>query len=145
MTCPLPASRLRAVFSAALLASLAGCPGGTGGECQLDADCGGSELCARDGMCAPASAVRAVTATWTINGVAASTQSCGAHPDLYIDFIGADSGDTIGFAPVPCRNGQFSVDKLPTRFRQAELGVEGGNYDVGTISATGSVMLDLRF
>jgi len=145
MACPLLASRPRAVLSVAILASLAGCPAGTGGECQLDPDCAGGEVCARDGMCAPPSTVRAVTATWTIDGAAPTTQSCSAHPDLYISFIGADSGDTIGFAPVPCRNGQFSVDKLPTRFRQVELGVEGGGYDVGTISAAGTVTLDLRF
>lgn len=134
------------VWAAALVATLAGCPlsSSSGGECQLDSDCSGSEVCARDEMCAAASQVRSVTATWTIRGAAASVASCGTHPDLYISFIGNDSGDTLGYAPVPCKNGQFTVDKLPTRFRQVELGVEGGVSDTRTIDASGTAVLDLR-
>jgi hypothetical protein len=135
---------MRTILAATLLASLAGCPNPTGGECELDGDCGGGDVCARDHMCTASSSVRAVMATWTIRGAAASTTTCGTHPDLYIQFIGDDFGDTLGFAPVPCKLGQFSVDKLPIRFKQVELGVEGGTSDVRTLNAAGTAALDLR-
>ena len=128
-----------------LLSLLAGCPTSSGGgECQLDADCSSSEVCARDEMCTAKSAVRAVSATWTIRGADANVMSCGTHPDLYISFIGNDAGDTLGFSPVPCMNGLFSVDKLPTRFRQVQLGVENGVSSRGAINADGTAMLDLK-
>lgn len=130
----------------AFLLVLAGCPlsNGNGGDCKKDSDCGGSEVCARDSSCALPSDVRQVDVTWTIRGAAASVASCGTHPDLYISFIGDDASDTLGFTPVPCRTGQFIIDKLPTRFRQVELGVEGGTRDVVNINASGSAALDLR-
>jgi len=125
---------------------LAGCPlsNGTGGECKIDRDCSSDESCGRDDMCAPPSTLRQVTANWTIGGADANVMSCGTHPDLYIQFIGSDSGDTLGYAPVPCMNGQFTVDKLPTRFRQVELGVEGGVSDRKAINTSGIATLDLR-
>jgi hypothetical protein len=130
----------------AFLLLLTGCPlsNGNGGDCKRDEDCGGGEVCARDSSCALPSDVRQVDVTWTIRGAAASVMTCGTHPDLYLSFIGNDSADTLGFTPVPCRNGQFIIDKLPTRFRQVELGVEGGTRDVVNINASGSATLDLR-
>ncbi len=126
-----------------LLVTVAGCPNPTGGECEIDSDCASSDVCARDHMCTDAASVRAVTATWTIRGAEANTVTCASHPDLYIQFIGNDFGDTLGFAPVPCRAGQFSVDKLPVRFKQVELGVEGGTSAVRTLNAAGTAALDL--
>jgi len=135
VTCPL-----------ALLAlgALAGCPTSGGGECNSDPECGGSDVCARDKMCAPASTVRAVVTTWTINGAVANTASCANRPDLFITFIGRDAADTIGFEPVPCRLGQFMVDKLPDRFREVELGFSGGASQVRAIGSTNTVAIDLR-
>jgi len=136
---------LRSLLLGLTLIGLTGCPiSNSGGECQLDGDCSGGEVCARDEMCAATSTIREVTATWTIRGTDANVTSCGTTADLYIQFIGNDSGDTLGFSPVPCKNGQFTVDKLPTRFRQVELGVEGGARDTRTINASGMAALDLR-
>ncbi len=136
---------MRTLLLATALATLAGCPpSNSSGDCQLDKDCGSSEVCARDSMCSPSSGVREVTAVWTIRGAAASVTTCGSRPDLYISFIGNDSGDTLGYAPVPCKNGQFIVDKLPTRFKQVKLGIEGGTFDTRTIDASGRATLDLR-
>ncbi len=136
---------MRTILLATLLAVLPGCPlSSSNAECQLDKDCGSSEVCARDSMCSPASDVREVMALWTIRGADANVMTCGDHPDLYLSFIGNDSGDTLGYAPVPCQIGQFLVDKLPNRFRQVELGVEGGVRDTRTIDASGRAMLDLR-
>ncbi|MBA3465708.1 MAG: hypothetical protein H0T46_37595 [Deltaproteobacteria bacterium] len=128
------------------LVLLAGCPlsNGTGSDCKNDGECSGGDVCARDGVCTESSQVRQVTATWTIRGAAANVMTCGTNEDLYLSFIGNDSGDTLGFSPVPCRIGQFLVDKLPTRFRQVELGVEGGTRDVKPIDGGGTAALDLR-
>lgn len=127
------------------LALLAGCPmDTTGGSCAIDSDCSSSEVCARDEMCTASSSVRAVSASWTISGADANIMSCAPHPDLYIEFIGSDSGDTLGFSPVPCMNGLFSVDKLPIRFKQVRLGVDGGTSARATLNAEGMATLDLR-
>lgn len=134
---------MRPILPALLLATLAGCPQ-SNSECELDSDCGGGDVCARDHMCTAPSSVRPVMATWTIRGAAASVTTCGTHEDLYITFIGADFGDTLGFAPVPCKLGQFSVDKLPLRFGSVELGVEGGTSDTRALNAAGVAALDLR-
>ena len=109
------------IAALALMAGLVGCSlttSGTGGECLVR------------------SSLRSVTIKWTVNGVAADLSSCTAHPDLYVQFDGADYGDTLRFAPVPCREGSFFVDKLPKRYVQAELGSEGGAGDVSAIDAT---------
>lgn len=137
--------RLPTTFAALpALAALAGCPMSGGGECNSDPECGGSDVCARDKMCASASSVRAVVTTWTINGADANTASCVGREDLFITFIGRDASDTIGFTPVPCKIGQFMVDKLPERFRQVELGVEGGASQVRPIGTSNTVAIDLR-
>jgi hypothetical protein len=134
------------IAALALIAGLAGCSltnSGSGGECQSDAQCG-DDVCARSGECLVRSSVRSVTIKWTVNGVAADQSSCTAHPDLYVQFDGADYGDTLRFAPVPCRQGSFFVDKLPKRYVQAELGSEGGAGDVSGIdAATAQAKFDL--
>jgi hypothetical protein len=131
----------------ALMACLAGCSltPGSGGECNSDSQCG-DDVCARTGECLPRASVRRVTVHWTVNGVAAAATSCATHPDLYLQFDGADYGDTFRFAPVPCSEGQFFIDKLPSRYLQVELGVQGsaGARDVSSIdTATAQAQLDL--
>jgi hypothetical protein len=130
----------------ALTAGLAGCSlatGGSGGECQSDSQCG-DDVCARSGECLARSMVREVTVRWTVNGAPASSSSCAAHPDLFLQFDGADYGDTLRFAPVACREGSFFVDKLPKRYVQVELGSEGGAGDVSSIdAATAQALFDL--
>ncbi len=108
-----------------------------------DAECG-SDICARDGVCYPASSVRVARAKWTIGGAAANTQSCSNQPDLFIGFLG-NAGEQIGFAPVPCRAGQFTVDKLPTFYTAVELGVDnsGAGTTASINSETGEATLDL--
>jgi hypothetical protein len=119
----------------ALMASLAGCSlttSGSGSECIKDSQCG-DDVCARSGECMAQSSVRELTIKWTVNGVVADTSSCTTHPDLFIQFDGPDYGDTLRFAPVPCRQGTFHVDKLPKRYLQVELGSEGGAGDTTAI------------
>ena len=128
--------------------ALGGClaaSGPTGGECNRDKDCGGGEICARDGMCALSSQVRAVVTTWTIRGLPATDATCASHPDLYIKFVGPDFNDAFGYAPVPCNLGQFTMDKLPDRYDEVELGVDNGVSSSERITAQNSAAINLVF
>ena len=120
---------------------------GSGGDpvygCRLDSECG-SQICARNGSCYPASSIRVVHANWTVDGEVASVASCTGHPNLFIRFQ-TSSYDSFGFAPVPCKNGRFTVDKLPTTYTTVELGVDGASSgNTGSINSTGDAMIDLR-
>lgn len=128
-----------------LAAWLAGCSltPGSGSECYSDTQCG-PDVCARSGECMARSGVREVTIRWTINGRGADSVSCASHTNLFLQFEGADYGDTLKFAPVACRAGSFLADKLPKRYQQVELGFEGSTGDVSPIDATtAQVLFDL--
>jgi hypothetical protein len=127
----------------ALIACLAGCSltsGGGGGECVSDSQCG-DDVCTRGGECAARTNVRAVMVKWTVDGASASTTTCTTHPDLYLQFNGTDYGDTLRFEPVVCSQGSFLVDKLPRRYQQVELGVQGGTGNVLAIDAASAQAL----
>jgi hypothetical protein len=128
----------------ALLLLIPACPSNTsGGFCEQDTDCSGGQICARDMECIAPADTRGVKTTWTIGGQPADATSCGAMPNFYINFYGADPQDAFGFAPVPCMQGQFFIDKLPTRFDQVELGAEGGFDLVRRVDASGVAAFDL--
>lgn len=137
--------RMRLALAVVLLA---GCPMTSpsgNGECETDRDCDGY-VCARDHLCYSADDVREVRVTWTVRGLAASETTCGATQDLQISFVDdAPGAMPLGYAPVPCANGQFFVDKLPLTFRQVELGREGGFAESASISASGTASFDLAF
>ena len=130
-----------------VLLLLAGCPMSTGpssGECETDGDCAGN-VCARDGLCYPAAEVRQVKTTWTILGQPASLATCGAVKDLEIGFSGGAPGATpLAYAPVPCENGQWLMDKLPRSYTRVELGREHGFSEAKIIGASGIVEFDLH-
>lgn len=118
---------------AVLCASLAACSlTNSGGECTNDQQCG-DDVCARSGECLAPSNVRQVQIRWTMNGEAADSATCAAHPNLFLQFIGPDYGDTLHYAPVVCSQGSFFVDRLPRRYQQVELGVEGRTGDIVAI------------
>ena len=124
-------------------------PGGTGGDtgfgCHVDTDCGGGYVCARDGECLTAADVRTIHVTWTVNGSAADATSCTTSPHLDITFSDA-SQEQFGFSPVPCAEGKFTIDKLPSRFTYVALGPTGtGNVTSGVFGSDGTVALDLSF
>lgn len=123
------------------LAALPACPRAAAPECTNDSDCGG-DVCARDGECLPASQVHSVRVTWTIRGQPASTASCAGSEELFIHFAGPAMGDSIGYAPVPCMLGQFSIDKLPRSYDSVEVGVERGPSSIATITGS-EVVVDL--
>ena len=66
---------------------------------------------------------------------------------LQISFFGTDQvEDSLGFSPVPCETGVFSVDKLPARYDRVGLRIDGGGgEDTARFDADGNAMLDLSF
>ena len=130
--------------AAVLLVLLAGCPDSSSSSCKVDTDCG-SETCARTGECLPASQIQSVKVTWTIRGQTANATSCASSPSFLLEFDGDSYGDQFGYAPVPCMEGQFTMDKLPTRYIQVDIGVDNAGYFLGSkpIDASGTVAFDL--
>ncbi len=95
--------------------------GTTGYGCHADTECGNGNVCARNGQCTAASAVRVVHTTWTLRDQEASDTSCANAPKLDITFS-VDSGyDMFGFSPVPCDAGKYTIDKLPLRYNVVSL------------------------
>lgn len=129
--------------AAVLLLLLAGCPDSTGSACQVDDDCGGSNVCARNGECIAPSNVRTVHVTWKIRGAPASATTCAATPNFFIMFSSPSRTDTYGYEPVPCASGLFTIDKLPTRFNAVELGVDGGYSEATVFDSQGNAAFDL--
>ena len=134
---------MRRAIAACLVLGLAAClGGGNDGECKVDTDCGGAAVCARSSECLPSSEVRVVRVTWTIRGEPASASNCAATPDFYLKFAGG-YGDTYGYAPVPCRAGLFTVDKLPRRYVSVEIGADNRFAKTAAFDANGNVAFDL--
>lgn len=110
------------------LLGLMGCvgcahPHGEPGACKVDADCAAPELCGRDATCYPASELRPIHARWTVGGAPATATTCNPAWQLEITFLG-DGISPIRFAPVPCSEGVFSIDKLPGQFVYVSLADE---------------------
>jgi hypothetical protein len=130
-------------------------PGGGGGGggppptygCSADSQCGTGEACARDGECLPSNELRAVHVTWTVQGAQADQTSCSNSESLELDFTGGNEGPW-GYAPVPCMEGKFSIDKLPTWYTYVQLGRDGDitSGSGGKIDPDlGTVVLDLPY
>lgn len=125
-----------------LVALLAGCPGNTQTACKSDSECGG-DVCARNGECTAASNIRMVKVTWTVNGQQASATTCAPAPSLELFFYSAQ--DTFGYEPVPCMEGQFTIDKIPLRYDEVELDRLGGSpVGYSPIPASATVAFDLQ-
>jgi hypothetical protein len=121
-----------------------GWTGPSGDPVDSCGDLCGSDVCARDGSCYPADLIRMVHARWTIDGAPASSETCATHPDLHIAFTDGSGQYRLGFAPVPCRNGLFTVDKLPDVYTRVELGVAGQELTASApFDEAGDAMLDL--
>ena len=150
---------MRSGLCALLLATLAGCPPQSGdgygtyyppgdvnpgaSGCHQDSDCT-PDVCARDGECLGLAQVRHIQLTWTITGAAASDTTCTAHPDFEVQFSSDQTGDGIGFAPVPCNEGKFTIDKMPDRFTNASIDDASGNvYVSGPFDGSGNASFDL--
>lgn len=126
-------------------------PGGTGGNagfgCHQDSDCGTTAVCARDGECLSPSDVRTIHVTWTLSTQPASTATCSASPHLDLTFLDS-AQDQFGFSPVPCVEGKFTIDKLPTWYSTVELsrtGDYGNGGATASFDASGTAALDLGY
>jgi hypothetical protein len=127
--------------------------GGTSGYgCHVDTDCGtgsgsNASVCARDGECMLASQVRIIHVNWTVLNQPASTTTCSSSPNLDITFKDVDQV-SFGFSPVPCVEGKFTVDKMPTTFTMVSL-ERAGDYNGGATGTfdptTGTANLDLPY
>jgi len=159
---------MRAVLVLTILACAAGCggtpsepdaedppfldpinPGGPiafPGGCQ-DSWCSTGEVCVRTGGCAPVDQVRAIHVYWTLSGKPADATTCERAPSLYLQ-ISQPGEFGPGWAPVPCSQGKFTVDKIPTSYTEVDLSRRGSGAPPqhGTIDATtGEVTIDLPF
>jgi hypothetical protein len=146
-----------------LCAVLSGCPSDTGdsggddvfgpgsgsGPCRDDTDCSGGAVCARDSQCYSAAQVRDIHVRWTLRGQPADAGTCADAPDLEIS-ISSSSGASgaLGFSPVPCRSGKFSVDKAPRSLDTAALWRDGGRGEPEMAAidrVTGDALIDLPY
>jgi len=117
--------------------------------CTADSQCGAGEVCARNYTCLSASSVHAIHVTWTIQTQTANQTSCSTAgaSSLEIDFSG-NAESPWGYAPVPCMEGKFSIDKMPTGYTYVNLGRDG---DVNSGSGakidatTGNAVIDLPY
>jgi hypothetical protein len=121
---------------------------GRGPSNSCSGGCPSDRVCARTGMCLPLDQVRAIHVSWTVSGQPASQTSCASSPDLLIELTSSIGVARLAYAPVPCVEGKFSVDKSPISIDQASLIRElgGGRPQQATIDATtGEASLDLPY
>jgi hypothetical protein len=129
----------------ALVVGCAGSSSAPPGECSGGSACGADHVCTRDGLCLPSDQVRAVHVNWTISGAAASATSCTAAPDLVLD-LRRGEGPSLGFSPVPCAEGKFTVDRLPVDYDRVELGrAADRSRPRAAIDAAGDATLNLPY
>ena len=77
----------------------------------------------------------------------ASAQTCASAPHLDLTFIDPN-GDQFGFSPVPCAEGKFTIDKMPSFYQTVELsrtGDYGESGASGYFDTDGTVALDLGY
>ncbi|HEY4244309.1 MAG TPA: hypothetical protein VGM88_31060 [Kofleriaceae bacterium] len=145
---------MRLAICAVLLAAACGDPTGgddgggsnlpPGGFCESDSQCESGTVCARDGECIAPEYTTSLTVYWQINSGPANATTC-VDANLVLDFFGYDSFDSFGFEPVPCKEGQFFLDKIPTRYQTVELYNESETvYDTEAV-ANAEVHLNLVY
>lgn len=122
--------------------ALAACGEPAGGPCHADSDCSSGEVCARDEECDAASDLRMVKVTWTISGMPVTATACAGFATFFLEFDGPGYGDSFEFEPVPCAEGQFTIDKIPSRFMQVAIGTDNGFFPA-PIGADGTAAIDL--
>lgn len=133
----------RAALPFLALALAAGCGDpNAGGMCAMDSQCSG-EVCARDGECLPAADVKMAKLTWTIRGMPASATTCAQSPQFSLTFESSTTDEAFGFEPVPCVEGQFTIDKLPDRFDYVEIDLDARTLGLAPIGADGTAAFDL--
>jgi len=112
---------MRAVLVLAIAIAVAGCPVG-GGECTLDSDCVGGDVCANTHDCRAAGAVTRLVIRWTLWGAPADASNCAGLGDLEITIRDREEpANVASWSPVPCAAGRFTFDKLPVEYDRCEI------------------------
>lgn len=122
---------------AILLVGLAACPEGSdpgpgpgpgtgsqGAYCDATTPCPTGQECARDDECVAPDQARSVMTHWTIAGQPADATSCAPIVQighLTIRYTSTATGESTGFAPLMCDQGQFFVDVWPARFDHVQV------------------------
>ncbi len=135
---------MRAFCSLALLVGCSSGPYDHGDYCTSDSQCDG-EVCARDDFCHDASELHGVKVTWTVNGGEANASSCAPSPSFYLEFDTGDAYNLFGYSPVPCMQGSFFIDKIPTYYRSVLISLDSGHsyYQEQPIHSSGTASFDL--
>ncbi len=110
-----------------------------GATCTTTADCTGSDVCARDHECLAPADTRSVMVRWTVTGQPANTTSCApivSTGQLQIMYTANATGETTGFSPLMCSEGQFYVDIWPARFDHVQVSVTSPTTGQGYSGAT---------
>jgi hypothetical protein len=125
-----------------------------GAPCTTSGDCIGGDVCARDHECLAPGDARSVMVRWTIGGAAANATSCApivSTGQLQIMYEVLATGETTGFAPLMCGEGQFYVDVWPARYDYAQVSVTSvqtghGYSGSNTLASSGNqdVTVDLQ-
>jgi hypothetical protein len=115
----------------------------TGNGCRSDSACSNGELCARTGTCQPVSQIRAVHVIWTIGGAQADAAVCTPAPDFALGFRTSEGEGRLGYSPVPCELGKFTVDKLPTNYTLVRLTHRSKTDTANVDAGTGDAVFDL--
>jgi hypothetical protein len=135
-------------LAAVVLVGCSGVPGSTRSlpeRCDDNVPCSTDLVCARNELCLPPDQVREIHVTWTVSGAPASPTSCAAAPDLVLE-LRSESGLHFEFEPVPCAEGEFTIDRLPTEYDTVQLGRESDRAAPrAAFDAAGNAMLNLPY
>ncbi len=117
---------MRHLSTLVLLSSLLGaCGPGTGDFCTDDSHCGDG-VCSSAYECAPAGSLIDVRLFWTINGEAASAETCAVFDLLDVAFEDTATFDNLIYEPVLCDPGQIAFLRMPPRFTYVYLTAYAG-------------------
>lgn len=124
-----------------------GFEGPSGGPACVDSSgCGSDEVCTRTNRCISMNDAINIHVQWTVHGAAPDASLCAPGPDLLIEFKGSGPGDFLGFAPVPCIEGKFSIAPMPRSIHTVELGrTDSADHEEAMIDDTGVAAIDLTF
>lgn len=117
------------------------------GRCGGQPACPSDEVCLRgEAGCVPADQAWSVRLRWTVRGQPATVAACAPSPDLRVAFFGREPG-SLGFAPVPCKAGLFTIDRVARDIMGADVQpLAGGDIAQAMIDpVTGEGTADLSF
>jgi hypothetical protein len=107
-------------------------------SCSTDDRCGG-DVCAADARCRPATELRTVTTSWTLNGMPATATTCATAPTLGIGFEGTLGGFLLSH-DVPCETGVLIVERVPMEYDTVVMSFLAPRDAIATITEGNAVI-----